>query len=117
MYLFTLKSIFQNFEVLIRTVEETGGIMREIREHEDQVSPIPLLKQLNCHIRKPTDCIGENKGADQISTFVFATQIVQYFFNLKFQASIFCACTHRLVSHLVGNQYCWFSHVKAQLVV
>ena len=28
---------FQNFEVLIKTVEETGGIMREIREHEDQV--------------------------------------------------------------------------------
>ena len=34
-------------------------------------------------MRKPTICIGENKGADQLrskqfSAFVFATRIVQY---------------------------------------
>ena len=45
---------------------------------------------------KPTICIGENKGADQLCsnckadhTFVLATRIVQflYFLNPKFQAS------------------------------
>ena len=46
---------------------------------------------------KPTICIGENRGADQlrgnrklISAFVFATRIVQYLLHLtpKFQASV-----------------------------
>ena len=39
-----------------------------------------------------------------ISAFVFATQIVQslYFLNPKFQA-IFCGCTARFVSDLVGT--------------
>ena len=51
---------------------------------------------------KPTICIGENKGADQlrgnakmISAFVFATRIVQFLFylyrNFKLLA-LFCAC-------------------------
>ena len=47
-------------------------------------------------MRKPDFCLGENKGADHfavtaklISTFVFATRIVQFLFylNPKFQAS------------------------------
>ena len=47
-------------------------------------------------MRKPTICICENKGADQLRVnqeadhaFVFATQIVQFlfFFNPKFQES------------------------------
>ena len=40
-------------------------------------------------MRKPAFCICENKGADQLCAFVFATQIVQslYFLNPKFQAS------------------------------
>ena len=33
----------QNCEQLIGTVEDTGGIMREIRELEDQVSVIYLI--------------------------------------------------------------------------
>ena len=77
---------------------------------------------------KPTICIGENKGADQlrsncesasqyrsnceadlISAFVFATQIVQFlfYFNPKFQA-LFCACTGRFVSDLFGNHIVGF---------
>jgi len=32
----------QSFEHLISTVEETGGIMREIRELEDQVCPLSM---------------------------------------------------------------------------
>ena len=40
-------------------------------------------------MRKPAFCICENKGADQLRAFVFATQIVQslYYLNPKFQAS------------------------------
>ena len=38
---------------------------------------------------KPAFCICENKDADQISAFVFATRIARslYFLNPKFQAS------------------------------
>ena len=56
---------------------------------------------------KPTICIGENKGADQllsnceavaklISAFVIATRIVQflYFLNPKFQASNHLLCLY-----------------------
>ena len=45
---------------------------------------------MNNSMRKPTICVGENKGADQlISAFVFATRIVPslYFLNPKFPAS------------------------------
>ena len=48
---------------------------------------------------KPTICLGENKGADQLrgySAFVFATRIVHFLFflNPKFQASslLLCLC-------------------------
>ena len=45
-------------------------------------------------MRKPTICIGENKGADQLrSNFVFATRIVQFLFFLNLQSlAILCAC-------------------------
>ena len=69
----------------------------------------------------------ENKGADQlcvtaqlISTFVFATRIVQFLFfiNLKFQESIHLLYrrTGRFVSDLVGNPKDRFSRVAAQLI-
>ena len=53
-------------------------------------------------IRKPTKCLGENKGADQlrgVSTFAFATWIVQslFFLHPKFQASSCLLSLHRLV--------------------
>ena len=34
--------VLQNFNLLIKTVEETGVIMREIRDLEDQVSLVNL---------------------------------------------------------------------------
>ena len=49
------------------------------------------VKQYNLSLvmRKPAFCICENKDADQLRAFVFATRIVQplYFLNPKFQVS------------------------------
>ena len=82
-------------------------------------------------MRNPAFCICENKDADQLlsnctvtaqltSAFVFAIQIVQSLFNLnpKFQASvIFCGCTARFLSDLVGNPEDGFSHNEAHIHV
>ena len=68
-------------------------------------------------MRKPTMCIGENKGADQlavtlklISAFVFAARIVQFLFflnpNPKFQA--YSQLLGRFVSDLFGNHIVGF---------
>ena len=50
-----------------------------------------IFQYLSRLMGKPTICIGENKGADQLrgSAFVFAIRIVQFLFYLtpKFQAS------------------------------
>ena len=63
-------------------------------------------------MRKPVLCICENKAADQlsvtahlISAFVFAsTQIAQPLFFMNFKPlEVFCDCTARFVSDLVGN--------------
>ena len=53
--------------------------------------------------------------ASQFSAFAFATRIVQllFFLNPKFP-DIFCACTARFVSDLVGNLEDRFCHVAAQ---
>ena len=54
------------------------------------------MKDMSCHMGKPTICICENKDADSfavtvmlISTFVFGTWIVQFLFYVypKVQAS------------------------------
>ena len=77
--------------------------------------------------RELTICIGENKDADQlaviaklISTFVFATRIVQFLFylNPKFQASSSFLCLYRLVCvEPVRKPHCWFSHEVAHMLV
>ena len=90
---------------------------------------------------KPTICIGENKGADQlrgnreadqrlcfrfavtaklISAFVFATRIVQFLFysNPKFQASTCSSflCLYRSVCvDPVRKPHFWFFHEVAHL--
>ena len=76
---------------------------------------------------KPAFCICENKDADQLrenreadQRLCFATRIVQSLFllNPKFHASIidiFCNCTARFVSDLVGNPEDRGSHDEAQL--
>ena len=76
---------------------------------------------------KPTICICENKGADQlrgytaklISAFVFATRIVQflYFLNPKFQASSSFLCLYRSVCvRPVQKPHCLFSHEAAHMI-
>ena len=63
---------------------------------------------------KPTICIGENKGADQlcgnrvqlISDLVFATRIVQFLLYLTLKLKLlacFYSYTGRLVSDLLGH--------------
>ena len=74
---------------------------------------------------KPTICICENKGADQlrgtaklISAFVFATRIVHFLFflNPKFQASSHILSQYRPVCvGPVHKPYCWFSHEAAHI--
>ena len=75
---------------------------------------------------KPTICIGENKGADQLRgnrreadhAFVFATWIVQFLLYLtpKFQASSSFLCLYRSVCvGPVRKPHCWFSHEAAQI--
>ena len=57
--------------------------------------------------------------AKLISAFFFATRIIRslFFLNPKFQASsIFCGCTARFVSDLVGNPEDRFSHNEAHLM-
>ena len=58
--------------------------------------------------------------AQQISVFVFATQIVQalLYLNPTFKLlACFCDCTSRFVSYLVGIPDCWFSHAQAHVRV
>ena len=74
---------------------------------------------------KPTICICENKGADQLRgnreadhAFVFATRIVQFlcYLNPKFQASSSFLCLYRPVCVGPGRKpHCWFSHEAAHL--
>ena len=74
---------------------------------------------------KPTICIGENKGADQLHSnceadqrLCFATWIVPflYFINPKFPASSHLLCLHSSVRvELVWKPHCWFSHEMAHL--
>ena len=89
-----------------------------------------LLQNMSHHVGKPTICIGENKGADQlrisfavtaklISAFVFATRIVEFLLYLypKFQASSSFLCLYRpvCVGH-VRKPHCWFSHEEAHIL-
>ena len=67
---------------------------------------------------KPTICIGENKDADQLRAFVFATRIVRFLFylNRKFQASSSFLCLYRPVCvGTVRKPHCWFSHEVAHI--
>ena len=78
-------------------------------------------------MRKPTICIGENKGADQLPSnceadhaLVFATRIVQflYFPNPKFPVSSHLLCLYSPVCvGRVQKPHCWFSHEAAQYII
>ena len=80
------------------------------------ISSDNLLKMyhLNYRMRKPTICIGENKGADQLRNYCEADQrlcaipLLSKIQNFQ-PLTIFCDCTARFVSDLVGKRS--FSHV------
>ena len=57
-------------------------------------------------MRKPDFCLGENKGADQLRSFVLDTQIVQsfIFLNPKFQASSLLRRLYRVVCVRLGGK-------------
>ena len=88
----------------------------------EQTSKLHLSRLMG----KPTICIGENKGADQlrgfislISAFVFATRVVlfPFYLNPKFQTSSSFLCLYRLVCvGPVQKPRCWFSHKAAYLL-
>ena len=82
--------------------------------------------EMSLCMRKPTICICENKGADQLRGNREADQRLCFRYPdstipllpkseiFKFLAC-FCNCTSRLVSDLVGNPNCWFCHAQAQI--
>ena len=86
---------------------------------------VNLSHEMNRLMRKPTICICENKGADQLRgnreadhAFVFATRIVHFLFflNPKFQASSLLLCLYSSVCiGPVWKPHCWFSHEAAQM--
>ena len=83
--------------------------------------------QMSRVMRKPTICICEHKGTDQLCNnceadqrLCFATRIVNFLFflNPKFPASSHLLCLYSSVCvRPVRKPYCWFSHVKAQILV
>ena len=91
----------------------------------EQSAIVKLSVHMSHVMRKPTFCICKNKGTDQlrslsvsvtakmISTFVFTTQIVQffYFLNPNFPASShhLCLCSSVCVRPVL-KPLCWFSH-------
>ena len=74
-------------------------------------------------VRKPDFCLGENKGADQLRGNREADQRLcfrynfsaSYIQNFKLLA-LFCDCTGRFVSDLVGNPEDRFSRVAAHII-
>ena len=80
-----------------------------------------LIKHyMSRRIRKPTICICENKGTDQLCSNCTADQRLCFHYPdstiphllipiLKLLAC-FRDCTVRFVSDLVGNPNCWVSH-------
>ena len=74
---------------------------------------------------KPTICIGENKGADQLRSYCEADQRLCFRFSnstfpllLKFQASSSFLCLYSPVCvGPVRKPHCWFSHEAAQMFV
>ena len=74
---------------------------------------------------KPTICIGENKGADQLRgnreadqrlCFRYSVHFILYL-TPKFQASSSFLCLYRLVCvGPVRKPHCWFSHEAAHVI-
>ena len=113
----------QSWGTVLCTNQKKNKILCSLKYFEQCI----FIGYLSHLMGKPTICIGENKGADQlcgnrelISAFVFATRIVQFLFylNPKFQASSSFLCLYRPVCvGPVRKPHCWFSHEAAHLYV
>ena len=84
-------SIVNNIVITVSLITQSVSM-----DPKDSVHNYGTDLYMSRHMGKPTICLGENKGANQllstaklISAFVFATRIVQFliYLNLKFQAS------------------------------
>ena len=75
-------------------------------------------QHLSHHMGKPTICIGENKGADQLRSnceadqhlcFRYSDSTIPLLLKSNFKLlALFCACTGRFVSDLFGNHIVGF---------
>ena len=91
--------------------------------HTDR--PSTFKRHLSRLVGKPTICIGENKGADQLRgnrevdrrlCFRYSDSIIPLQLNPKFQASSSFLCLYRSVCvGPVRKPHCWFSHEAAHL--
>ena len=80
---------------------------------------------MNRRMRKPTICICENKGADQLRgyreadqrlCFRYTDSTIHLLLNPKFPASSHLLCLYRSVCvGPVQKLHCWFSQVAAQM--
>ena len=79
-------------------------------------------------MRNPNSCICENKGADQLCgnrtadqrlCFRYTDSTIPYLSKIRDYKplAIFCICTARFVSDLVGNPEDRFSHNEAHMKV
>ena len=84
--------------------------------------PSQQNNQISRVVRKPDFCICENKGADQLCgnrttdqrlCFRYMDSTIPLLPNFE---AIFCGCTARFVSDLVGNPKDRFSHNEAQMM-
>ena len=74
---------------------------------------------------KPTICIGENKGTDQLRSnceadqrlsFRYSDSTIPLLLNPKFQASSSFLCLYKSVCvRPVRKPHCWFSHEAAHV--
>ena len=67
-------------------------------------------------MRKPAFCICNNCAADQCLCFCYKGSTIPLLPKSKISSlAMFCGCTARFVSDLVGNPEDRFSHNEAQL--
>ena len=94
---------YKNQNVFLMTIAQTNASECKLELHK------------NHRLGKPTKCLGENKGADQLRGNREADQRLCFRYTdstipllLKYKISCFCDCTGRFVLDLVGTQIVGF---------
>ena len=83
------------------------------------------IKKMSRHMGKPTICLGENKGADQLRSNCEADQRLCFRYSdstvpllSKFPVSSHLLCLYSPVCvGPVRKPHCWFSHEVAQMLL